>query len=71
MVLPPGFLNPFSITGINWGAGWVKDKGDTCLLLAIQNLSCGLATATVHMTRDQPPPFHLCLFPGYSVIRFN
>ena len=29
------------------------------------------ATASVHMTRAQPPRCHLHLFPGYSVIRFH
>lgn len=71
MVLLADFPNPFSITGINWAAGQVREKGDTCLSLAIRNLSCGACHYNSPYERDQSPQGLLCLFPGSFVIRFN
>lgn len=69
MVLPSDFSNPFSIAGINCGAAWVKDRGDTCLSPAIQNLSCGACHHPSPQDKGPVTGCPLCSFPGYSMIR--
>lgn len=53
MVLPPDFPNPFSITGINWGAGWVKDRVIFVFYQPFKTSAVGPATG--HMTGPSRP----------------